>query len=152
MKRLFSLLLLTSLSLTLCLVACKSMTEKVGHTAQQVHYLAGGPTPDTTESGAGQAALDIGRAAVITASQANPNVAVAASVIGIIAGTVAGIAKGKRAAKKNAHTVITEIVSDIKAFKEPDVPWTKATQQLLKDLGYWDEALPIPRPIETCET
>lgn len=40
-----------------------------------------------------------------------------------------------------AHSAIDEIVSDIAAYKQPNEPWTTATEKLLIDLGHSAAAL-----------
>jgi len=115
--------------------------EQVGSTAEQVRYVAGGPA--ATQPFDNQAALDAARAAANAASGAFPLFGTISSIVALVAGAVAGIARGQRSERKNAHTVIDEILSDVKEYREDNVPWTETTRTLLIDLGYAKDAEPI---------
>ena len=134
------LVLVVSLLLVASLVVGCSAIQKA---AQDVQYV-------TSPNGAGattqpSAALEAARTVVQVASAANPAIAEIASLVALLSGAIAGIAghfTGKRIARKQADTVIAEIIADIAAFKEPGVPWTDKTRKLLEDLGYGEDSQP----------
>lgn len=149
MKHRKSLLAVLLLSLlfgvsTIAVVGCSA--EQIQHTAENVRYVAGGPKPTGSEATTQPTALDVAHDAVVSASNANPAFGALASLVALIAGGVAGIAgnaRGKKVATKQAHTVISEIVDDVKSYNQPAVPWTTATKRLLEDLGYVEAAKAI---------
>jgi hypothetical protein len=106
--------------------------------AQSVQHVAGGQ-PTTQPTPAENALRGIGQAA----SAASPAVGGILNIVALAAAAVAGVAghfNGKRSERKNAHTVIAEIVGDVAAFKEPGTPWTDKTKKLLTSLGYEEHA------------
>lgn len=119
--------------------------DQVERAAQDVHYVAGGAAPagePSTQPSAGHQTI---RAAVQAASVFSPAVGEIAGVVALLSGAVAGIAghfNGKRSGRKQAHTVIAEIVDDVAAFKDPAGQWTDKTRKLLEDLGYAEAARP----------
>lgn len=142
--RLTACLILFALAAGFAFAGCTA--AQVEQAARDVHYVAGGePAPAgeaTTQPSAGHQAA---RAAVQVGSAVNPAVSQIAGIVALLSGAVAGAAghfNGRRSGRRQAHTVIAEIVQDIKAFKDPDVPWTDATRRLLEDLGYTDAARP----------
>lgn len=157
MKRIISSPVIAAVALLLAsilvaaLVGCSA--EQVKHAAEQVRYAAGGPAPvdvvSTTQPSAGQAALDTTHAMVKAASEANPLFGLIAGIVAAGAGVVAGVAghaSGKSKGAQQAGGAIAEIVDDISAFKQPDVPWTDATRKLLSDLGYPDAVVSANSP------
>jgi hypothetical protein len=142
----FRFIILASLVLSVASII-QSMTGCAGvqHAAEDVRYVAGGAPPSsqpTSQPSTEQTALDVARGTVGIAGAVMPPVKEIASIVALLAGAVAGIAghlNGKRSGAKQTQTVVSEIIDDVAAFKQPNLPWTDATRKLLDDLGYGEE-------------
>jgi hypothetical protein len=147
--RLVALIILGIVTVQLAFVGCAA----VQRAAEDVQYVAGGratPSGESTTQPSTRptnAALKGARAAADVARAASPAISGILTTVSLISGAVAGIAgamagkkSGQTQARKQAHTVIAEIVDDVAAFKRPEQPWTESTRKLLTDLGYVDEA------------
>jgi hypothetical protein len=112
--------------------------DQVQHGANDAGYVAGNPTTNPATQPAEHDALETGRAVVQAVALVYPPVKTIATMVGLIAGAagvLAGHFNGKSTERKQNGGVIVEIVDDIAAFKQKDVPWTAATAKLLEDLG-----------------
>ncbi len=125
-------LLLASIA-AIALVGCAALERA----ADDVHYITTANATPTTQPGA---MVEAAREVVQGAAQSNPTIGLIVGLVSLVSGVVAGAAGGKKSAKRQAHTVIAEIVGDIRAYNQPNTPWTEATRKLLIDLGYEDEA------------
>jgi hypothetical protein len=117
--------------------------------ADDVGYVFGGASASTQPS-SHQVLLDAARgAATITKTVYPPAGLVFAGVAAIAAlfGS-AGHTVGKRTTFKQMGSVIGEFADDVVAFKEPHVPWSSATREVLLQLGRDDVAHPDSYPID----
>lgn len=123
------------------LVGCAALEQG----SRAVGFAAGGPArvEDATTQPSAAAALETTRGLVQTISALSPAVGQIAGLVALVAGAVGGIAghfNGKRTQRKQAHTIVAEIVQDVAAFKDPTTPWTEDTRKLLETLGYTEAA------------
>jgi hypothetical protein len=93
-------------------------------------------TPATTRP----SMLDAARVAVQSAGSVYPPLSLILSVVSIVAGAVATSARRQlntaTAQLTTAHTVIGEIVSDVKENQQPAEPWSDTAADLLMQLGH----------------
>lgn len=117
--------------------------EQIESGARDVQHVAGGaplpPLEPTSQPTTQRVALDTGRVIVQGASATVPGVKEIATIVGIIAGavgTIAGNQRGKRTGEQRSMDVVSEIITDVHQFKNPNIPWTEKTANVLRTLGF----------------
>jgi ammonia channel protein AmtB len=123
--------------------------EQVQHIADDVRYVTGGPpasqptTHPTTQQAREQAILDTARGVVGGAAVVYPPIGQIVGLVSVLAGAVAGVAghfNGKRVQSNRNVGIVTEILGEVAAYKNPAEPWSATTEKFITDVAGFVEA------------